>query len=157
MSKENKMHFDADWYELWTKQSREFYESAESNLKEIFGEAALGNPENHLKQIQKWLDSLKDQWQFNQLTNDQKIYQDYWKMMAKMCNEASDMMMKEWVKRSREDHPIKTIRELYELWLNCCHEVYKKSLTSNAFQETYGELMNASLKFWQEAMRGRRE
>ena len=36
MIKENKIEFDTNWYELWMKQSKEFYESAEKNLKDMF-------------------------------------------------------------------------------------------------------------------------
>lgn len=144
MSTENKYQFDTNWYELWMKQSKEFFESAQKSW--------FTNPQDHLKQIQSWLDTFKKQWEFAQLTEEQKKYQEYWKMMANMCTEASEMMTKEWIKRSHEENPVKDIRELYELWVDCCQNVYQKSLQSNAYQDTYNEFMNAAIKFWKSAM-----
>lgn len=150
MNKEDKVHFDTNWYELWMKQSKEFFESADKNLKEIFGKHSIANPEEHLKQVEQWLETLKKQWESSQLTKEQKAYQEYWKMMAKMYSDASDMMLQEWIKRSHHDNAIKNIRELYELWIQCCHSVYQKSLQSNAYQEAYGDFMNAAIKFWKD-------
>lgn len=146
--------FDANtnWYEMWMKQSKDFYSSADSNLKDMFSKGAFEKPEDHLKQINKWIETLKSQWEFSQLTSEQKMYQTYVKMMGKMCSDASDMMVEQWIKRSHEENPVKSIRELYELWLNCCHEVYQKSLQSKAYQDVYGELMNGAFKFWKETM-----
>lgn len=144
MNKENKFSFDTNWYELWMKQSKEFFSTAQ--------ESWFKNPQEHLRQIEQWMDTLKNQWEHSQLTKEQKAYQEYWNMMTKMCTEASDMMLKEWVKRAHDDNSIKTIRELYELWLECCHTVYQKSLQSKAYQEAYGEWMNAATKFWKETL-----
>jgi hypothetical protein len=144
MSKENKFGFDTNWYEMWMKQSKDFFSTAQENW--------FKNPQDHLKQIEQWMDTLKNQWEYSQLTKEQKAYQEYWIMMTKMCNEASDLMLKEWIKRSHDNNPIKSIRELYELWLECCHEVYQKSLQSKTYQDAYAEFMNAAAKFWKSAI-----
>lgn len=152
-TKAKKANFDSNnWYELWMKQSKEFFETADKNLKDLFNKGAFVNPEDHLKQIQEWMDTLKNQWQFNQLNDQQKAFENYWKTMMKMCNDASDMMLQEWIRRSRDQHPVKSIHELYELWLNCCHEIYQKSTHSKTYQETYGEFMNAAMKYWKSTM-----
>lgn len=150
--KSKNMNFDTNWYDLWMKQSKEFFETADKNLQGVFGKGSSANPEDHLKQIQQWLDVWKNQWQFTQLNEQQKAFENYWKTMAKMCSDASDMMVAEWIKRSHEHNPIKNTRELYELWLSCCHEIYQKSTHSQAYQDTYGEFMNAALKFWKSAI-----
>lgn len=148
MDKGKKFDFNTNWYELWMKQSKEFFDSANKNLNELFGANTFANPEDHLKQIQQWLDTLKSQWQFIQLNEQQKAYENYWKSMAKMCTDASDLLLGQWIKRSQEQKPIKDVHELYELWLNCCHQVYEKSMQSKSYQETYSEFMQAALKFW---------
>lgn len=148
MDKGKKFDFNTNWYELWMKQSKEFFESANENLKGLFDTNASINPEDHLKQIRTWLDSLKSQWQFIQLNEQQKTYENYWKTMSQMCSDASDRMVEQWIKRSQEQKPVKDIRELYELWLNCCNEVYEKAMHSKSYQESYSEFMKAALKFW---------
>src|SRR5579871_5779021 len=104
MYKDEKAEFKNSWYDLWMKQSNEFFESANKNLKNMFDKDTFANPEDHLKQIQQWLDSLKSQWQFTQLNDQQKMYENYWKTMSKMCSEASDMMVNQWIKRNRENN-----------------------------------------------------
>jgi Poly(R)-hydroxyalkanoic acid synthase subunit (PHA_synth_III_E) len=152
MDKENKFDFNTNWYDLWMKQSKEFFDSADKNLKDVFGHGAAANPEDHLKQIQQWLETLKNQWQFAQLNEQQRAYETYWKSMMKMCSDASDKMLSEWIKRSHDNNPIKNVQELYELWLNCCHEVYQKAMHTKSHQEVYGEMMDAALKFWKSAI-----
>lgn len=152
MSKDDKFNINTDWYELWMRQSKEFFESANKNLGDMFMKNDFAHPENHMKQIHAWLEALKSQWQFNPLNEQQKIYENYWKMMAKICNEASDMMVEQWLKRSQQQNPVKDMRELYELWLNCCHEMYQKSLQSKNMQEAYGNMMNAMMQFWRSSM-----
>lgn len=157
MSKEKKSDFNANdfnanWYDVWMKQSRQFFESANVNLKDLFASNAFANPEDYRSQIDKWLEMLKSQWQFIELNEQQKSYQNYMKAMMDMCNEASDMMVNEWMKRSKENNPVKNVRELYELWLNCCQKVYAKSMHSKSYQDVYGEFMNATLDYWKSVM-----
>jgi hypothetical protein len=147
-----KFDFNTNWYELWMKQSKEFFESANKQLGNMFGQTSFVNPEDHVKQIQEWLDSLKNQWQFIPLNEQQKAYEAYWKSMAKMCSDASDRLIEQWIKRTHEEKPIKDVRELYELWLNCCHEVYEEAMRSKSYQEVYSEFMKAALKFWKSAI-----
>lgn len=152
MKKDDKFDNSGNWYELWMQQSKEFFSTADDNLKNLFGQHNYVNPEEHMQQIQAWLDTLKNQWQFLQLSEQQRIYENYWKNMTKMSNEAIDMMLHEWIKRTKENNPVKNTRELYELWLECCNNIYHKAIHSKSYQETYGELMNAALKYWKSAI-----
>lgn len=146
------MENNINWYEIWMNQSKAFFETADQNLKGIFSDTTFSNPEEHLKQIHQWLENLKQQWEFSQLPDEQKAYHLFWQMLTNMFNEASDLMLKQWIKRTEENNPIKNIRELYELWLDCCHEIYQRSLRTKAYQDTYGEFMNSAFKFWQSAL-----
>ncbi|RDI40080.1 poly(R)-hydroxyalkanoic acid synthase subunit PhaE [Aquicella lusitana] len=152
MDKESQFDTHSNWYELWMQQSRQFFEITEKNLKDLFTENTLANPEEHLKQIYQWLEMLKKQWEFSQLSEEQKAYHLYWMMISRMYNEALDMTVNRWINRSRENNPVKNVRELYDLWLTCCHEVYQQSLMTKTYQEAYGEFMNATFKFWQSAL-----
>ena len=147
MDKDKNTDF-INWYDLWMKQSKYFYESADKHLKDMFAKGALGNPEDHLKQVNEWLETLKKQWQFANLSEEQKAFANYWQTMSKMCSDGADLMMQQWIKRFQDKDPIKNTHELYELWLSCCHEVYQKSLQTKSYQDTYGEFMNTAMKFW---------
>lgn len=148
MVKEDISDMYSNLYRVWMKQSEQFYESANQNLKFMFDQKSF-NPEDNLKAVNKWLEILKQQWQFAQLTEEQKPFANYWALMSKMCNEATDKMLHEWIKRSRSQNPITSIHDLYELWLDCCHEIYKKSLDSKAYQDAYSDFVNAAFKFWE--------
>ena len=137
-----------DWYNVWLKQSRAFYESADQNLQGMFNNKTPINPEEHLEQIQAWLASMKNQWDFSQLSDNQKIFADYWQGVAKTCNEACDLLLQEWIKQSKEKKAIRSIKELYDMWLNCCQTIYQQSLQTKAYQESYGDFMNAAMTFW---------
>lgn len=150
--KDSKLNFDANWYDLWMKQSKDFFESANKNLSGMFDKTPKPNPEDHMEQINNWLDALKSQWQYASLNEQQKAYENYWKMMFKMCSDASDMMVQQWIQRSKSDNPVNNVRELYEMWLNCCNEVYNKGMHSKSFQDAYGEMMNATIHFWKSVL-----
>ena len=152
MQNTNQFDFNTNWYDLWMKQSKQFFETANDNLQDMFTKNKFVKPEDNLQQINVWLDKLKSQWENNQLTDEQKPFEAYWKMMSKMCSDATELMLNQWIKRSQEDNPIKTIRELYELWLSSCHEVYQKSLQSKAFQDAYNEFTQSAFKYWKLAV-----
>lgn len=152
MSKESEKFEFNNWYDLWMKQSKEFFDSAEKNLKGMFNPEAYANPQDHIKQINEWLDTMRNKWQVNQLNEQQKAFENYWKIMFKMFNEASDKMVNLWMQRSTGNNPVKNVRELYELWLNCCNEVYKNAMQSKSYQETYGEFMNAAIHYWKSTL-----
>ena len=152
MAKDKAFDFGENWSDLWMKQSKLFFERAEKNLKELFSGESTVNPEIHMKQIEQWIEMLKAQWGLFELNEQQAGYEAYWRLMSTMCNEASQMMLDQWIKRSRHQDPIKNIRELYELWLNCCNEVYEKTMQTKAYQETYNDYLKAVLQFWKSAI-----
>jgi hypothetical protein len=82
-----------------------------------------------------------------------KAMQDYGSMMMKMSSQVSELMMKEWLIRAKENKPVKSSRELYEIWLNCCHQVYGEAMHEAAWQNTYGESVNALLHYWKNVIR----
>lgn len=136
------------WYDLWMKQSKEFFDSTDKHLKGLFDNHAAVNPEEHLKQIHAWLETLKNQWQFLKLTEEQSAYEKYVNSISVMCIDASNLMVQKWIQRYKDNRPIKTSRELYELWLDCCHEVYESAIRVKSYQEIYGDFMNAAIQYW---------
>lgn len=146
-------HFDKpnDWYEMWMQQSKNFFESADEHLKSLFSQDAFADPEAHLKQVHAWLESLKARWQQTQQAEANEQFKPYWQMVTKMYQDSADLMLKEWLQRTRSSQPITNMHDLYELWLNSCHQVYQQTQQSQRYQEMYGDMMNAALQFWQQA------
>lgn len=138
-----------NWYDMWMKQNQAFMTSAQSSLKDLFNQPGQVDPQANMKQIQEWMETLQSQWNTMNLTKEQEKFQQYWEQMAKMSSEAAELMLNEWVKRAKDDKPVQTIHELYELWLECCHEVYSKAMKTPDFQQVYGDFMNAAMQFWQ--------
>jgi GR25 family glycosyltransferase involved in LPS biosynthesis len=148
-SKDNTaFDFNPDWYNVWMKQTKTFFDSA----ADLFTPEAMRKPEDHLQQMNAWLETLKAQWTFSQLNEQQKSHEKYLKEMSAMCIDAADLMSKQWVQRAQENNPVKNARELYELWLNCCNEVYAKAMHSQSYQNAYGDLMNATIHYWKAAL-----
>jgi hypothetical protein len=150
-NREHPFHYYTQWYELWMRQTKAFFSSAEENLKNLLANHAAVDPEDHVQQINQWIESLKKQWKFDPLNEQQRAYEQYWNMMAKLCSDASDLLLQQWIKQFKKKEPIRNVRELYELWLNCCHEVYNKAMHSRQYQEAYGDLLNAAIHFWKTA------
>jgi hypothetical protein len=150
MTKDNSFDIYTNLYDIWIKQSKEFFETANDHLQDFFSKNNMLSPENHIDQIKTWLNHLKNQWEQAPFTSKQESYQQYLTMMNKIFNEASELMIKKWIKRVEEKEPIKNSLELYELWLDCCYEAYQKSMFIKAHQELYGNMMDAAIKFWKE-------
>ena len=74
--------------------------------------------------------------------------------MAKMYNEACELMIKESLHRAEEktQTPIKNFQDLYELWLDCCKKTHQNMLQSSDYQKAYGSVMNAMLEFWKSVL-----
>lgn len=148
MNKENNSQFDSNqWYALWIKQTQEFFQSADANLKNIFKDQPYANPEQHRQQLEAWLETLKQYWQTMQLADNQKNLQAQWQTMLQMWKDAADLMMKEWMKRG-VDQPIHNTQELYDLWLKCCGDVYKQHLASQRIKNNYNDFVSMTMDFW---------
>ena len=142
-----------DWYNIWMKQSELFFTSANDYLKTIFNKHPI-DPVAHMQQIEIWLEHLKKQWKLASGGHDHTHYGDYFEMMNKMMNDASELMLKQWIRRVKEHDPVNNVHDLYSLWLKCCHETYQKYMHSHDFQEAYGEFMNTLFKFWKSNIPG---
>lgn len=151
-TKKAKMDDNFDWYASWLKHNQQFLVITEQNLKELFDQNSFVNPENHRQQIDAWFNALKEYWQFIPHHVQEKIDENYWKIILKIYYEATSQLIELWIKRFQERQPIKNINELYELWLDCCQEVYSKTIKSKTYQNIYGEWMNTALKYWRRTM-----
>lgn len=148
MTKESQKDTYQDWYEIWTKQSKAFFDSANENLQHVFSNHTQMNAEEQFEKIQRWLEQLKKQWQMQAFNSEQANASTYWTTILQMFNEASEQLMRKWTERQQQHDPIKNVHDLYELWLNCCHDVYQKTMKTHSYQETYANLMNQAFQYW---------
>jgi hypothetical protein len=149
MKNEQQKQFDfSNWYDLWMEQSKIFFDSTDKNLKNLFNQQTAVNPEEHLEQINAWAETIKNHWQSLKLTAELQAYENYFKSVSTMCIDASNMMVQKWIERYKENRPIKNNRELYELWLESCHEVYQAAMHEKTFQIMYGDFMNSTIHYW---------
>lgn len=135
-------------YELWMEQSREFFKTADEHLKKTFVKDTTVNPEENIENIRAWLKLMKQNWKEAKHAQDAD---EQWQAMTTICSDAADMMLEEWIKLAREDKPVKSIQELYELWLRCCNDSYQQSMRIKQFQDTYGEFISTAFRFWNNA------
>lgn len=136
-------------YELWMEQSKDFFTTSEEYLNGLFKENKIVNPEEHIAHIETWINMMKQQWQMTEAGHE---LQDYWNTMTRICSDAADLMLDEWRRSMHDEIPIQNIQQLYQLWLNCCHEIYQRSVHSKVFQDAYGEFMNRAFYFWKNAV-----
>lgn len=148
MNKGQSKNDFTDWYSIWLNQSRAFYESANQHLQKLFETQQEFNPEEHADQVKAWLESMKKQWDFTNLSKNQGDFAQYWQSIAQVSAEASDMLLQEWIKRAREHNPVKSTKELYEMWLNCCQSIYQESLKNEQYHHNYSDFVNTAMKFW---------
>ena len=142
----------ADWYSLLIKQSKTFFGATEKNFNGLFTKEPSLGVDEQLQLMRQCLDIFRKQWEFVQLTEEQKAHQVYLRLLKKMYNDACELMFDQWSHRLKQENPIQNINELFDLWLHCCQATYQTTLHSASFQEAYQEWMNAALQFWQSAM-----
>ena len=143
-----------DWYNLWMNQSKLFFDVSNTHLKDMFSQDNHFRPQNHVPEIQAWLETLKKQWQVPGIDEHLKKFPNYAQMMSKMYLQAADMLFQKWMLSGKEGQALNNIHELYTLWVDSCHQVYSKEMHTKSFQEAYGEFMNASMNFWKTAIQG---
>ena len=148
MDKGIKFDFGTDWAEMWMKQNQAFFDTAERMLKDFFNTNAFMKPEEHMRQIQQWQEAFRNQWQMPNFGDQQRIYEQYWTTMVKLYSDSLERMMDMWMVRSKNNDPIASVQELYQVWLKSCQEVFGKTIASTNYQDMYGDWMNNVLKFW---------
>lgn len=136
-----------DWYELWLKQNKAFFNSANENLQHYFKQQNPFDPTEHMELIERWLGDLKKQWK-TMTEQKQENAADYFLQMNRMLTDASDLMLKNWINHSREHGYIDNIQDLYNLWLHCCEQTYPKYTNAKDFEKGYGDFMNCMIKYW---------
>lgn len=137
-----------NWYELWMKQNNEFFKTSEEYLTQLFANEKIVDPEQHMELITKWTKSLQQHWEKLSLDTEQKMFENYWKWLTKLNAQASEKTINEWITKNKTENPIKSIKDLYELWLSCSRQIYEEALQNPAYLKAYNDFITSSMKCW---------
>lgn len=141
-----------DWYGLWTKQSKNYFDAVEKNFNKLFVKEKSSTIEEQLQMMQQCLEMFKQQWEQIHSSQNDQAHQVYFKMLQKMYNDACELMFEQWSNRLKQNDPVQNIKELYELWLHCCQATYQNTLHSKSFQDANEDWMKAGMRFWEMAI-----
>ncbi|MGQ0657345.1 MAG: class III poly(R)-hydroxyalkanoic acid synthase subunit PhaE [Chromatiales bacterium] len=76
----------------------------------------------------------------------QKAMQDYADAHGRLGAETLDRFYKKIVALTEKGGTITTLRQLYDLWVDCSEEAYGEFVMSPGFQEIYGRMVNALMR-----------
>lgn len=94
----------------------------------------IGYTREHQEQLQEGL----------QLFNEyQKVSQKYNAAMNNVCIRAFDAMRDKIIDMARKGEEITSLRQIYDLWIDCNEESYAEYVYSDEYSELYGRLTNS--------------
>ena len=73
----------------------------------------------------------------------QKVFQEYNQAMFKVGMEAIEAMRQKILAMAKEGKELKSLRELYDLWIDCNEEAYASFVFTPEYSDLYGRLTNA--------------
>ncbi len=73
----------------------------------------------------------------------EKAFQRYFATFMEMGKRSVDLLQKRLHERTANNQPITSIRELYNLWVDCSEEEYGTYVMTDEYAEIHGELINA--------------
>ena len=138
---------DNHWQAFWFKQSKQFFDTANEHLKDIFKEKSV-DPNDYLDEINEWLADFQKKWQatFTDLSSSEPI--SYLTTLNKIFNQTTKLFIKKWAKKNKGKNPIENMIGLYELWIASCQEAFKKYQETEDYQNAYAELIHSAIQFW---------
>ena len=63
--------------------------------------------------------------------------------LSAVGNDALDLMQKRIIEMAARDEEIHSLRQIYDIWVDCNEEAYAKLAYSDEFSELYGKVTNA--------------
>jgi class III poly(R)-hydroxyalkanoic acid synthase PhaE subunit len=73
----------------------------------------------------------------------QEVSHDFNIVMSKVGVEAMEVMRLMIIEMAERDEEIKSLREMYDLWVDCNEKAYADYVTTDEYSELYGRLSNA--------------
>lgn len=93
----------------------------------------VGYTRESQEQVQEWL---------RYLSRYQRTAQEYNLELSKVGVKALDIMKQRVLDMSREGEEINSLREFYDLWVDCNEQAYAEYVMSPEYSEIYGRLVN---------------
>jgi poly[(R)-3-hydroxyalkanoate] polymerase subunit PhaE len=69
--------------------------------------------------------------------------QEYAHLHGRLGIDTLDRLSKKIIARAEKGEEIKSLREIYDLWIDCCEEAYNEFAFTEEYAEAYGRLINA--------------
>ena len=90
-------------------------------------------------------ESQAEQQKFARLLVDyQSAYQKYAAFFVEVNKQSLDLMQQRLVNLAQvEQKPITTVRELYDLWIECSEKAYMQKVLTDEYSRLHGEMINA--------------
>ena len=141
-----------DWQKLWLEQSKIFMEITDKTLRDLGRGNAKFKPQDHMQQMQQWAELMNQQWQEMVKSCSNADHVRYWEAVAETSKQACELMMQQWQDKVKADQPMQSAKDLYEMWLNACHQVQMQNMNSSNFQNLYGDMLNNAMQFWKSTL-----
>ncbi len=79
-----------------------------------------------------------------------RAYQDYIEAHHRVAKEAVERLTQKMIERAEAGEPLQSMREVYDLWIDCAEDAYADFAYSEEYQEVYGRLINSLMALKQE-------
>jgi class III poly(R)-hydroxyalkanoic acid synthase PhaE subunit len=77
------------------------------------------------------------------LLDYERALQEYTQLHSKAGIDTLERLSKKVIGRAEKGEEIKNLREIYDLWVDCCEEAYNDIVFTEVYQDAYGSLINA--------------
>jgi class III poly(R)-hydroxyalkanoic acid synthase PhaE subunit len=77
------------------------------------------------------------------LLDYERALQEYTQLHSKAGIDTLERLSKKIIDRAEKGEEIKSLREIYDLWVDCCEEAYNDIVFTEEYQDAYGHVVNA--------------
>ncbi len=136
--------------ELWLKQSKRFFEQSLPFLDHFLASPIL-DEEKALFALDEFIYYFKAQIKSQQSyfhflppidLSKQNIFPKYFSMLEHMTEEAIDALHAKLKAKIKDKSTPQSMRDFYELWLDCGEDIYQKWLHQERFLAALAEIMD---------------
>jgi len=114
--------------------SGSFTDSAEAKVKQFLSTPGVGYSREFQSQYQRLAQLVLAY---------EKAYQRYVAACMDMGKRSVEMLQKQLQERGGNNQPVTSVRELYNLWVECSEQVYGETVMTDDYVEVHGGLVNA--------------
>lgn len=144
-----------NWYDLANKMNQDFTQNWQSHLKSTDSlKDAVEKAKNHFEETLKFSEnqmraSLKGLPQNPFLHSYQEALTHYFSFLNEMYVGALDLFhqklsnSKSLASTTGDPDPLNNMYEISRLWMECCENVYDKTISKTDYQKMYGQIFNS--------------